>query len=199
VNKFLASVAVLAFVALAAPAQEAKPKFFLEDGKVVERVAATESGLADLKKQVASLQKEMAELKGSKVIATGEGGDLSGDGPVTIPLKPVKADCPCTTCTCAAGTCPGGCPTTPTQSIQYMRVCGPNGCQLVPVSQPAAPQACYPAASAVPCQPAQRFYGAAGVCADGSCASGACTSSGGGWLGLGVVGPGTGRGFFGRR
>jgi hypothetical protein len=58
VKKFLASVAVLAFVALAAPAQEAKPKFFLEDGKVVERVAATESGLADLKKQVACCKRK---------------------------------------------------------------------------------------------------------------------------------------------
>jgi hypothetical protein len=66
VKKFLASLAVLAFVALAAPAQEAKPKFFLEDGKVVERIAATESGLADLKKQVASLRKEVAELKAGR-------------------------------------------------------------------------------------------------------------------------------------
>lgn len=49
---------------------------------------------------------------------------------------------PCTTCTncnCAAGTCPGGCPTPTTtsspvtQDYKLVRVCGESGCQIVRV------------------------------------------------------------------
>lgn len=45
----------------------------------------------------------------------GRCGTPQASAPLFLPVSyaaPMPQACPCTTCTCAAGTCPGGCPTT---------------------------------------------------------------------------------------
>jgi hypothetical protein len=118
IRKVFAGLLAVAVLAAYAPAQDDKPKFFLENGKVVERLDKSEAELKELRTEVAALKTELDKLKGIRTVAESGPGELGGR-PVTVPLKPVACyapgEVPPLGCPCTAESCTPAVPGLPAQ------------------------------------------------------------------------------------